>query len=95
MYDTNTAVEVWLESLFHMWNIFFGPRCVRDHPLRSTGRLWSVQLARELLHRLPVQHAVRWAHIRLPDQDRHLGSSERANPCLWSVGIHLTTYKTK
>lgn len=62
---------------------------VRDHALRSAGRLWSIQLAQELLHRLPVQHAVRWSHLCLPDQDGHLGSAARAHPRLWSVCRHV------
>lgn len=62
---------------------------VRDHALRSAGRLWSIQLARELLHRLPVQHAVRRSHLCLPDQDGHLGGAAGAHPCLWSVCFHF------
>lgn len=90
---TVAAGEAQLEQLVHMWNIFLGLHCVRDHPLRSTGRLRSVQLARELLHCLPVQHAVCWSHLCLPDQDGHLGSSERAHPCLWSVYFHFEFVK--
>lgn len=65
---------------------------VRDHTLRSAGRLRSIQLARELLHRLPVQHAVRWSHLRLPDQDGHLGSAAGAHPCLRSVRFRFNFF---
>lgn len=58
---------------------------VRHHSIRPPGRLWAVQLARQLLCCLPVQHDVCWSHFCLPDQDRHLGSPERAHPCLWWV----------
>lgn len=73
--------------------LVFVLHCDRNHPLRSAGRLWPIQLAGKLLHRLPVQHDVCWSHLGLAHQDGHLGRSEGAHPCLRSVSCDFTLIK--
>lgn len=57
----------------------------RHHSLRPPGGLWAVQLAWELLRRVPVQHDVCGTHLGLAHEDLHLGGAERAHLFLWWV----------